>query len=293
VVNYHYLLGDLASVTHPYNDEPGTTSDGHLKLNVGILGPGIDVYMTATMTTASPPYTTVWSSPVLIDKPKPCPSAQFVGVRGSGETRIDAGGYGKTVADLKSRLQSVVPNLADVPIDYPAIKVDLSDLRYTVNYINSVAAGKDALRNYIDAITFGCPMTPMVVVGYSQGAHVAGDVYEELPYVTRRHVVALVLFGDPRFNPGQPEVDAGDYDRSDSGSFTLLGGPRLISQDSAARVQSFCTHGDPVCNLSIANLYACRDHSPDCPHFDYVSRGWTEIASQWTRQALLSTPSLP
>ncbi len=50
--------------------------------------------------------------------PVSCPVMQVVGVRGSGETHGDAGGYGATVRDVVDHIKEAVPGAASDEIDY-------------------------------------------------------------------------------------------------------------------------------------------------------------------------------
>ena len=54
--------------------------------------------------------------------PNTCPSALFIGVRGSGETSTDAGGYGTTINAVLTTLQAD-PSVNGVAIDYQALDI--------------------------------------------------------------------------------------------------------------------------------------------------------------------------
>jgi len=104
-------------------------------------------------------------------------------------------------------------------------------------------------------------------------------VFEDLPATQRRHIAALALFGDPRFNPKQQAVDRGDYDKRLWGIFNVLDPePREIRGNAIPDVHSYCTQGDPVCNYSPKNVAAC---TLNCAHLQYVIRGWTDLAAFW------------
>ena len=135
-----------------------------------------------------------------------CPSLQFFGVRGSGETTSDGDGYGTTVQGFEQTLATLVPGLSATPIDYPAVPVGYTGILYYKNtYKNSVAAGENALQTALIVFRSKCPRTYVMLAGYSQGAQVAGDVADTLTKAQRAHIAAVALFGDPRFNPAKPK----------------------------------------------------------------------------------------
>ena len=130
---------------------------------------------TPTATATPPP------SPSPTPAPVACPKLQFVGVRGSGETASDFGGYGKTVGTIKDTIEKKVPQTASTAIEYPAIPVGYGALYYGIAYENSVAKGRTVLDTLITKFITDCPKTYLILAGYSQGAQVAGD---EFAYLT-------------------------------------------------------------------------------------------------------------
>ncbi len=250
----------------------------------------------------STPYSTGWSAWVKVQRvtsttpppvpPAPpanqCPTALFIGVRGSGETKNDAGGYGNTIADVKQRVERAIPSTESLPIHYTATPVKLGDPQYGIRYLNSMATGRQALRGALaSAFQSKCTKTRFILAGYSQGAQVAADVYQNLSKSQRARVTVL-LFGEPRFNPFQSKVNKGDYDRFLFGSFP---GYRIIQGDAVGQVRSYCTWGDPICNASAINAGACLLNNPGCPHLAYIARGWTEQAAKWAVEKVRQSSS--
>lgn len=146
---------------------------------------------------------------------------QIVGVRGSGETADDAGGFGTTVKTVVDSIRSVNPTAAATPINYPAIAVRWWDPSYYAgNYTRSVRAGRTALANYITQFLSGpCGGTAyLYLVGFSQGAQVVGDVYQNLTAGQRSRVAGIALIADPKFDGGQgPPVNVGTYNPARNG----------------------------------------------------------------------------
>jgi hypothetical protein len=71
-----------------------------------------------------------------------CPTMQVVGVRGSGETQADSGGYGRTVRSVVDRIQQLVPATASHEIDYPAISDRVPSPRTQVSTFDATLSPK-------------------------------------------------------------------------------------------------------------------------------------------------------
>lgn len=202
-----------------------------------------------------------------------CPTMQVVGVRGSGQTADDDRGYGHTVVAVVDAIRKVNPTAAAAPINYPAIGIDYWNPKYyTENYEKSVRAGRAALRRYISQfLESECGATTyLYLVGYSQGAHVVGDVYQGLSDRQRPRVAGVVLIADPRFRgaEGSP-VNVGTYERDRNGIWDVAHTPRIISKNRS-HVRSYCALYDPVCNFRPRNVTICKLAGSRCPHSSYM-----------------------
>lgn len=199
-----------------------------------------------------------------------CPTTQFVGVRGSGETATDGEGYGPLVNTVR---QNVVVNgtIEYKRIDYTAVSVP--DARKNpFLYMPSVNDGKAKLTSFLTNFHGTCASTPIVLAGYSQGAHVAADVFQEIDAGVRARIVGIVLFGDPRFNPDQRGVDRGNYNSGLRGLLTPVLGARTFAAAQVGYVHSYCQRGDPICNDSQDNRQTCEALGNLCPHVTYATR---------------------
>ena len=107
-------------------------------------------------------------------------------------------------------------------------------------YHSSVVQGKNWLSGEISTISRTCPDTKMLLTGYSQGAQVTADVYQN---GSQRNVLGVALFGDPYFN-SRDSVDGGSYERGLDGG---LGTRRLFTPSERPHVLSYCHQHDPVC----------------------------------------------
>lgn len=186
---------------------------------------------------------------------------------GYGSVRRD--GYGTLVNTVRQNV--VDETMRAQAINYAAVAVPFA-LFVPPAYSASVVQGELRLNSFLTSFHSSCPKTPIVLAGYSQGAHVAGDVFQDLPSAVRTSIVGVVLFGDTRFNPAQPTADEGDYSTGLRGMFAGVFGPRLYRGNQLASVHSYCTAGDPVCNFSLGNAATCGPGSLSCTHTMYATR---------------------
>ncbi|GAA5865756.1 hypothetical protein JCM8547_002767 [Rhodosporidiobolus lusitaniae] len=172
-----------------------------------------------------------------------CPPVQMIVARASTEPPGE--GIIGAVAD---GVKQQIPGAESVAVDYPAT---------LGNYANSEAQGVDAMVELIEQQNAKCPGGKIVLMGYSQGAQVTGDVLSggatgtgggrrrlgrrQLPANT--NVVAVVMMGDPTFSPGQPfnvgsnQNRAGVFERQNNAALEAM----------ADNIQSFCDNGDTFC----------------------------------------------
>lgn len=113
--------------------------------------------------------------------------------------------------------------------------------------------------------------TYLYLVGYSQGAHVVGDAYQEkLTAYQRSRVAAIAMLGDPGFRGSEDEPpNQGNYSHRLNGIYDQIGTVRRIGSAAAPKFRSYCAKGDPVCNFSLANAAGCKLHPDTCIHNRY------------------------
>jgi len=193
-----------------------------------------------------------------------CPAYTAIDSRGSGETAYV---HGQRVVEVSPpaayftsefRHRHPSSSLVLVSNPYPAVGFSLTDIRKLLNFIGaglgigplgayhaSVVDGEKWLRREIASEIGACPGTKLLLVGYSQGAQVTGDVYQRYVSATqRKHILAVALFGDPYFNPSDATADRGGFLHSRPG---VLGKRRSFGGDR--RIVSYCHYHDPICQL--------------------------------------------
>jgi len=126
-------------------------------------------------------------------------------------------------------------------------------------YGNSKLAGANALRAELNALASVCPSTETVLVGYSQGAHVIGDVIAnstqpQLSAAAKSHIRAVALEGDPSYRKGEP-WDAAQTPMASNGLFARavgqFSGFNGSARGTAGRVMSWCSTHDFFCQSDI------------------------------------------
>lgn len=206
-------------------------------------------------------------APPLPPSPPPtaptCPRFAVFDSRGSGEPRGEMSNPGKDwLKGFKDRLSSlhsggqvsVAQNL------YPAVGVwswNPFDPSERLNgfgaflHSSSIGAYKDSedegegdlktlIRNQAKSACGKSKKTKMILLGYSQGAEVTGNVYHQISDDQRAQIAAVVLWGDPQYNHTDNDADRDSRDLN--GSL----GTRKPFPDGK-KVFSYCNTHDPIC----------------------------------------------
>jgi acetylxylan esterase len=193
----------------------------------------------------------------------PCATVDIIAARASTEAQ----GTGKIGALAEEIQKGVKATVAIRAVVYPA---------QLLPYEPSVVKGDEAIKKELTEEVEKCPGQKIVLLGYSQGAQIVGDVLgggggnakasgqgdgpatpPAAASVTAK-VVGVIQYGDPRRIPGQ-SFDVG----TDPGAEGIF--PRLKTQlltSFAEDIQSYCDTGDPFCAKG-NNLQA---------HLDYVEK---------------------
>ncbi|MFF7534719.1 cutinase family protein [Streptomyces bobili] len=183
-------------------------------------------------------------------KSSQCAQVHVFAARGSAEPP-GPGAIQSLVDLIKSHSDRTVSSNA---IDYPALLFP---------YGQSSASGTAAVKQQITDQVEKCPRQKIVLVGYSQGAHIIGDALggggggnlgPETPPLDASigdHVTAVIQMGDPRYTTGKP-YNVGTAQRD--GVFPRL--PHQALSAFADRTRSYCDDNDPYC----ASGYSLQVH---------------------------------
>jgi len=193
----------------------------------------------------------------------PCATVQNIVARASTEAQ----GPGVIGALSEEIQKGVKATVSERSVVYPAALTP---------YEPSVVKGDEAIKKELTEEVAACPNQKIVLLGYSQGAQIVGDVLgggggnksvdgagdgpatAPAAASVTSHVVGVIQYGDPRRIPNQ-SFDVG----SDKGAEGIF--PRLKTQlltSFASEIQSYCDTGDPFCAKGL-NLEA---------HLDYVEK---------------------
>ncbi|KAH7176111.1 carbohydrate esterase family 5 protein [Dactylonectria macrodidyma] len=201
-----------------------------------------------------------------------CASTHLILARGTTE------GYPGTLRSMAELIVSAVPGTTYEDVIYPA-----TDETSTDSYHEGISNATIQLTAYANA----CPDAKIVLIGYSQGAMVIGDMLAgggdggnilgnyTLPTIDPEtigsRVTGLVMYGDPRHTPDQIyNVGNGTY--SVTGKYPRANYQVTTLENYASRYHDYCNAGDPVC-ASGDNIAA---------HLQYASI-WDEAAAAWVK----------
>jgi hypothetical protein len=190
-----------------------------------------------------------------------CASVAIITARASGE----AAGEGITGALVTQIVNSSAQTVSRASVSYPAT---------LNNYANSSAQGVSALKTQLTNVVNSCPQAKVVLLGYSQGAHVVLDVLggggggnlgaTTAPIAANiaSHVQAVATFGDPRHVTGQA-FDLGTSTRN--GLFPRTTAELNTLKSFAPRIQAYCDSQDEFCDsgnsLQVHLSYLNRDQN--------------------------------
>ena len=181
---------------------------------------------------------------------------------------------------VKQRYEGTGPahNNGNAKGDYDIIYVDYPTTLWpmgAVGYDDDVARGTAATKSAIAGYQSSCPGSPVKVVGYSQGARVAGDVLSDIGNDRDdKDIVATDKNGDPLLDENGDPVIVDDVS-SDGLSGELYSDPRQNGDKTGRGIEqsligvipgltmtgpreggfgdipvtSVCAEGDPICDL--------------------------------------------
>jgi hypothetical protein len=208
----------------------------------------------------------------------PCPDAEIVFARGSGEPP-GVGGVGQGFVDaLRAQLGAKTVDV--YPVNYAATD-DFNDRDAVARTVSDGVRDAGA---HIQATAANCPNTRIVLGGYSQGAVLASFVTstrapagvpaslvpKPLPPSTADHVAAVALFGNP--SPAFLQ----QYNAPEA---TL--GPLYADKTIA-----LCAPGDTICD-------GTPNGQPTFAHVSYGFNGMTAQAATFAAERIAGVPAAP
>jgi hypothetical protein len=168
-----------------------------------------------------------------------CEPVHVIAARGSGDP--DADGPGSTLRPFIKQLEALADPgvVGGEGLPYPAVSIIKPE---GAGYQKSVHTGIENLVQLAENRAHACGNEKLVLAGFSQGAQVVHSALPQLESIAS-HVGAVVLFGDPHFDP---------HSRAAEGTFSprrhgILGLPDHDFPPAFANVVSYCKGGDWIC----------------------------------------------
>jgi fibronectin type 3 domain-containing protein len=219
-----------------------------------------------------------------------CPDYFLIGSRGSGQAFDDQyDGLGSQLAPFSAGFQQELPAGTTYGYEgnpYPAVAVapSLSNpdswmwgipnaigaatglsigqyassvqqgVAFLVSNNQVMASGTNSDIGEVQDILETCSNTQILLAGFSQGAQVAGDAYQDLTgadspltAAQQARILGVFLLADPRFN-GNDSSDMGNFTAGSHGSVREDAiGTTMRLPFNSPKVLSFCQANDPVC----------------------------------------------
>jgi len=199
-----------------------------------------------------------------------CEKADYVviGARGSGQQSMEPWGwyadtvgravnaFKKDVAKRFALMDRPPPVIKEMPlsdVDYPASGATLdfavAALKMPGSYSDSVTLAKGAASRRFEAMITDCPAKTMALfVGYSQGAQVTADTYQDALLTHPDRIAGGIFYGDPYFRGDSIYGSSGRWPGSfDSNRHGGLGQRPEFRGATGSRVISTCHPDDMVC----------------------------------------------
>jgi cutinase len=173
-----------------------------------------------------------------------CAQVSIITARASTE----AAGEGITGALVTQVVDASTQTVSRASVNYPAT---------LNNYASSSLQGINALKSQLTTLVQTCPSTKVVLMGYSQGAHVVLDVLgggqggslgtatAPIASSIASHVVAVATFGDPRHVVSGPNFNAGTSTRN--GLFPRNSTQISLLNTFSPRIRAWCDANDEFC----------------------------------------------
>ncbi|MGH1565252.1 cutinase family protein [Mumia sp. DW29H23] len=188
-----------------------------------------------------------------------CRAYTFIGVRGTADGTQASMGTRLPTALSAFRAKKGTANVTSDYVSYPA----------SFNYLASMSSGRTALKSKINSYVSGCPTTKIALFGYSQGAHIVGDVVVGMSSTQRARLQGIGLIGDPMFNPAL----RGKVSKNPSTRGGVWG--KRASWPTGVFVYNVCNTGDLICANDGTNAVTSAGVAP---HQQYTTATYSPLA---------------
>lgn len=188
-----------------------------------------------------------------------CKPYTIIGVRGTDDGTKASLGKRLPTAVSAFKVQKGSTNVTTTYVSYPA----------SLDYVNSMNDGRAALKSKISSYLSACKTTKLVLFGYSQGAHIVGDVVVGLSLSQRARIQGVGLIGDPMMNPKLGIAKTADTSRG--GMWGRRG-----AWPASVFLYNVCNKNDKVCaSQTLANSLVSLG-KPE--HQDYTTSKYSPVS---------------
>jgi hypothetical protein len=238
-----------------------------------------------------------------------CPDVHFIGAAGSGERGPEAttnGGMGRVVFQSFNALKQLVEldgrTITAESVEYPAIEVpEDGGVLDWANFMGSVDAGAATLGAQYESFVQRCPVSKVVLGGYSQGAMVVHRNLHAL--AASPNLAASLLIADGDRLPEDPTLNIGSaasvpgVGKGVAQDWPILAhAPAPLPPALGSKTISVCDRGDAVCDFDedseeseAVMATAVATHTS----YDVATRGgqaWTSLLHQLLGPAPAANP---
>jgi alpha-tubulin suppressor-like RCC1 family protein len=236
-----------------------------------------------------------------------CPDVMVIAARGSGELPSDwqnplaytndpNHGAGAALYLMYKELVAANPGVTFslAPAVYRADKISAL-LTSPSQYLSDPQTGEESIALDIQTAdaTCGHPVR-YILAGYSLGAWAVHDALHELGGRQLAEIAGVALFGDPKFQPGQPFVrDFKSEDKYYGVAYNYQPQYDSVPPALVNQTGSWCLPADPVCQYRSDDIKTwlreardCLNLSGACAHFQYATDGETLNAAAFLQQFL-------
>jgi streptogramin lyase len=269
----------------------------YVRLGLTVILP---IAAVSAMVSAAPHTATASARLAAAVLPDPCPAVLVIGARGTNEAPTSNGGdpssytnapyhgVGQTLDKMYGQLQSanLGVDLGLEPVVYPTVLNFGSPLQ-SAPYLFDAQTGGANISQQIQATDTLCNHSVRyILAGYSIGAWAVHDALNSLTPAQLAEIAGVALFGDPKFQPGQPfvrEFKSQDTYYGLAYGFDPTDNP--IPTAVVPQTGSWCLPTDPICQYQpnhlltwSSELRSClpgAKNAASCAHSQYLTDGAT------------------
>lgn len=221
-------------------------------------------------------------SPPVLDEdqraqPAECPDVELIAVPGTWESSPEDDPYNPTFNEDALLLSMTRPLQEQFPDDRLSVytvpyiaQFRNPELPEDVPYDQSRADGTEATREHMAAAHEQCPHTTFMLLGFSQGAVIAGDLTSEIGQgrgpVPSANVATSVLIADGRREPGQAQSPGSSPDNGIGMEIALEPATGIVQLIAGATMTGPRPGGFGDLTDSTFDICAEYDHICNAPH---------------------------